>query len=88
MKKKVVIVLDNDECTGQYVLGSVFHTHILSMTLHSFLTLLPLSFRSSFTLLSLSLFCLFSLFFRSPYTLLSLSLRSLFTLLSGFKSNF
>ena len=31
MKKKVVIVLDNDECTGQYVLGSVFHTHILSM---------------------------------------------------------
>jgi hypothetical protein len=29
-KKKIIVVLDNDECTGQYVLGSVFHTHILN----------------------------------------------------------
>ena len=29
-KKKVVVVLDNDECTGQYVMASVFHSHIVN----------------------------------------------------------
>ncbi len=30
MKKKIVVVLDNDECTGQYVMASVFHSHIVN----------------------------------------------------------
>lgn len=29
-RKKVVVVLDNDECTGQYVMASVFHSHIVN----------------------------------------------------------